>query len=339
MKAVFFGCTIDQKKFLETRVAQRGLALDLVWGGEKLDADTASVAQDAPIISVFVGSPVNAEALSQLPNLKLLTTRSTGFDHIDTAQAKKQGITVSYVPSYGENTVAEHAFALLLALSKRICEGYDQVREEGDFRWQELQGFDLKGKTIGIVGLGHIGYHAAKIARGFDMQVLAYDLAPREELAKELGFSYVPLDVLLAQSDIVTLHLSLNESTRHLINKKTLALMKRGSVLINTSRGAIVDTMALVKALSDGHLAGAGLDVLEEEGIIRDEQQFVASGDMDGHNLAVVLADHTLINMPNVIVTPHIAFNTKEAVERILETTLDSIEGFLHGTPANVVPA
>jgi D-lactate dehydrogenase len=338
MKAVFYGCTHDHEAYLREKARERGLTLDLVFVPGKLDDGTISFATDAEIISVFVGSPVSAMHLAKLPKLKLLSTRSTGFDHLDVAEARKRGITVSYVPSYGENTVAEHAFGLLLALSKKIYAGYDQIREQGNFNWDALQGFDLKGKTIGIVGMGRIGFHAAKIARGFDMQVLAYDMHPNEKLAAEGGFSYVSFDELLSQSDVITLHVSANDTNRHLIDALAFSKMKRGAVLINTSRGQVVDTQALLKALKSGQLGGAGLDVLEEEGVIKDEMQFLLSDDPEEHDLKTVLADHVLVDMPNVIVTPHIAFNTKEAVERILETTLDSIEGYIAGKPTNLVP-
>jgi len=337
MKAVFFGCVPEHESFLSRRIAERGIDVETAFVAEKVDDATISRAADAEIISVFVGSPVHASHLAQLPNLKLLSTRSTGFDHIDVAEAKKRGIVVSYVPFYGENTVAEHAFGLLLALSKRIYAGYDQIREQGNFRWDALQGFDLKGKTIGIVGMGRIGFHAAKIARGFDMRVLAYDISPNEALSQEAGFSYVSLDDLLAQSDIVTLHVSFSDTSRHLIDATAFSKMKKGAVLINTSRGAVVDTQALLSALQSGHLGGAGLDVLEEEGVVQDEMQFLLSKDPEEHDLKTVLANHVLVDLPNVVITPHIAFNTKEAVERILETTLDSIEGFIAGTPKNLV--
>ncbi len=337
MKAVFFGCTPEHESFLSRRIAERGIGVETEFVAEKIDDATISRAVDAEIVSVFVGSPVHASHLVQLPNLKLLSTRSTGFDHIDIAEAKKRGIIVSYVPFYGENTVAEHAFGLLLSLSKRIYAGYDQIREQGNFHWDALQGFDLKGKTIGIVGMGRIGFHAAKIARGFDMRVLAYDISPNEALSQEAGFSYVSLDDLLAQSDIVTLHVSFSDTSRHLIDATALSKMKQGAVLINTSRGAVVDTQALLSALQSGHLGGAGLDVLEEEGVVQDEMQFLLSKDPEEHDLKTVLANHVLVDMPNVVITPHIAFNTKEAVERILESTLDSIEGFISGTPKNLV--
>ncbi|MCR4274841.1 MAG: NAD(P)-binding domain-containing protein [Candidatus Campbellbacteria bacterium] len=337
MKAVFFGCSKEHETYLVRRMSERGMSIEAVYVPEILSEETLPLALDAPIISVFSASPVSEEELQKLPQLKYIATRSTGYDHITIAATTKRGIIVSNVPSYGENTVAEHAFGLLLALSKKIFAGFEQIREKGDFEFEALQGFDLKGKTIGVVGAGRIGCHSIAIAKGFGMNVLAYDLFPKPELATQLGFSYVSLDELLSKSDVITLHVAHTPDTHHLINTESIAKMKRGVVLINTSRGAVVDTEALVKALTDGQISAAGLDVLEEEGIIQDEMQFILSGKGEGHDLRTVLANHVLIDMPNVIITPHIAFNTKEAVGRILETTIDNIDAFVKGAPQNIV--
>lgn len=337
MKAIFFGCTKEHETYLSRRIQERGVEIEGVYVPEILSEETLPVALDAPVISVFTASPVTDAELEKLPNLKYIATRSTGYDHIDLTTIAKRDVIVSNVPSYGENTVAEHAFGLLLGLSKKIYEGYDQIREKGDFNFDALQGFDLKGKTLGVIGAGRIGCHSIAIAKGFGMNVLAYDLFPKPELATQLGFSYVSLDELLAQSDVVTLHVAHTPETHHLINTESITKMKRGVVLINTSRGAVVETEALIKALLSGQIGAAGLDVLEEEGVIRDEMQFVLSDKSTDHDLRTVLANHVLIDMPNVIITPHIAFNTKEAVERILETTIDNIESFIKGTPQNIV--
>ncbi len=337
MKAVFFGCSAEHEAYLTRRAGERALGIEAVYEREILSDETCSRASDATIISVFTASPVSEEILTRLPEVKYIATRSTGFDHIDLAATSKRGVIVSNVPSYGENTVAEHAFGLLLGLSKKIYAGFDQIREKGDFNFDALQGFDLKGKTLGVVGTGRIGCHSIAIAKGFGMNVVAYDIAPSPERAEQFGFTYVSLDELLAQSDVVTLHVIHTPQTHHLIHAETIAKMKRGAVLINTSRGAVIDTEALIQGLTSGQLGGAGLDVLEEEGVIQDEMQFVLSGKSEGHDLRTVLANHVLIDLDNVIITPHIAFNTKEAVERILETTLDNIEAFIQGTPQNIV--
>ena len=205
------------------------------------------------------------------PKLKLIATRSTGFDHIDLAEAKVRGVAVASVPSYGVNTVAEFAFALILALSRRVCEAHEQVSETGSFSQERLRGFDLQDKTIGIVGCGHIGIHAVKIANGFGMKALVFDAHQDDALAKENNFTYASLEELMGQSDIITLHVPYNEHTHHLINLQNISLIKKGAYLINTARGAVVETEAIIAALKNGTLAGAGLDVLEEEGDMSDE--------------------------------------------------------------------
>ena len=275
--------------------------------------------------------------LSHLPNLQLITTRSTGYDHIDLVACVKHGTAVANVPSYGSPTVAEFAFALILTLSRKIYDAYHRVREDGSFQLDGLQGFDLKGKTLGVVGTGDIGRAVVRIANGFEMKVVASDVKPDEEFAKEQSFRYCELDELLEQSDIVTLHVPYLASTHHLINKDNITKFKRGAYLINTSRGPVVETEALVQALTNGHIAGAGLDVLEEEGIVKDELAFLVGGHPEATNLKTVLAGHVLIDHPNVIVTPHNAFNTQEALQRILETTIENHLSFIHEEPRNLV--
>lgn len=288
-------------------------------------------------ISVFVDSAVTKNVLDKLPNLKFIATRSTGYDHIDMAAAKARGITISSVPSYGENTVAEMAFGLLLTLSRKIYEGFDRIRETGNWSVEGLQGFDLRGKTIGVVGTGRIGKHSIAIAKGFGMNVVGFDAHPDQKLAKELGFKYLSIDELLKVSDVVTLHVPYLPETHHLMNKENLAKMKKGAILINTSRGAVVETAALVQALQSGHLGGAGLDVLEEEGVVKDEMDFLVSGKAEGHDWKTIIANHVLVDMPNVVITPHNAFNTKEAIERILDTTIDDISCYINGEVINKV--
>ncbi len=294
----------------------------------KLSAEELPEKRDFEAICVFVGLPVSVEVIDAFPKLKLITTRSTGYDHIDLKAAGAKGIQVGYVPSYGENTVAEHTFGLLLTLSHHIYEGYDRLREKGEYSFEGLEGFDLKGRTIGVVGTGRIGVHSIRIAKGFEMKVIAYDAYPKAGLDKEIGFEYKKsLEELLAEADVVTLHVPYMSETHHLINKDNIGKFKKGAVLINTSRGAVVETDALVRALKEGHLGGAGLDVMEEEGVMADEMGYLLSGS-EKTDLKVVLENHALIDMPNVIVTPHSAFNTREAKERILKTTVENILSF-----------
>jgi len=279
-------------------------------------------AKDFDIMGVFMDSTVSGETLAALPNVKFVTTISTGFDHIDLQAAAARGIPVSSVPAYGENTVAEFAFALLLSLSRKICESRDRIRREGKFTTDGLTGFDLAGKTLGVLGTGRIGKHAVRMGKGFGMNIIAYDVFHDDAFAKEMGFPYLSLEDLLAQSDVITVHAPYLPSTHHLINANNIGLVKKGAYLINTARGAIVETAAVLSALKSGQLGGAGLDVLEEEAAMK-------AGDMD--------AMKELYMMPNVIVTPHNAFNTKEAFIRMLDTTIDNIVAFVNGAPINVV--
>lgn len=303
-------------------------------------ADEPNLADpNATTLCTFIESSIGATEMDRFPALKFIATRSTGFDHIDLKAAQARGITVANVPSYGENTVAEFAFALLLALSRRIIDADERVRETGVFSPTGLRGFDLAGKTIGVVGCGHIGAHMIRMANGFDMNVIGFDTHQSKELSEALHFSYVSLPDLLATSDIISIHVPYNTHTHHLINQSNIGSLKKGAYLINTARGAIIETQALVDALKNNILAGAALDVLEEEGDLADEIAFLTSPHPREEELKTVLADHYLINHPRVIVTPHLAFNTTEAVERILTTTIENIRAFEAGAPMNTVPA
>ncbi len=301
-----------------------------------LRAEDAAQYADAEVISTFIYSALDRSVLERLPALALVATRSTGFDHIDTRYCAERGITVSNVPSYGESTVAEHVFALLLAISHRLPEAIERA-QRGSFSPEGLTGFDLAGKTLGVVGTGKIGRHVIRIARGFRMEVVAFDVAPDGTFAAAEGFRYVTLDELLAASDVVTLHVPARPETRHMLSAAAFARMKRGAVVINTARGDLIDTPALIEALTRGRLAGAGLDVLPDEPLIREEAELISSIFCDQHDLRSLVANHVLLRMRNVIVTPHSAFNTREAIARIVETTVANIEAYAAGAPENVV--
>lgn len=314
--------------------------VELFFSAEKLNKENPPQQKDADIISIFVGSAIDKETINALPNIKLITTRSTGYDHIDLNAAKGKNIKLGFVPGYGDNTVAEFAFGLLLNLSRKMYQAIDRLKETDAFNYEGLRGFDLKGKTIGIVGTGRIGQYAVKIAKGFGMNIIAFDAFPNEKLAQELGFKYVSFDELLAQSDVIDLHVPYLPATHHMINMSNIAKIKKGAILINTARGAVVETEAMVKALNEGILGGAGMDVLEEEGVIQDERAFLLYGHPEEHNLKAALANHVLINMPNVVITPHTAFNTTEALQRILDTDIGNIKSFIEkGEPVNKIPA
>ncbi len=309
---------------------------DLVFEAGRLDKHSASKHSDAEIISTFIYSALNREVLSQFPGLKLIATRSTGFDHIDLDICHAGDITVTNVPNYGENTVAEHVFALLLAISHRLVEAVDRTRR-GDFTQAGLTGFDLEGKVMGIIGTGNIGRHTARIAKGFGMDVLAYDTRPDEAVAEEVGFEYTSFMDVLGRADVLSLHVPATTETRHMIADREFDAMKDGVVLINTARGSVVDVRSLLRALSRGRVAAAGIDVLPEEPVIREEAELLRSAFSREHDLESLLADHILLRLRNVLITPHSAFNTKEAVRRILDTTRENIEAFIAGRPRHLV--
>jgi D-lactate dehydrogenase len=310
---------------------------EIAFSHEPLDSpEEAQRHADAQVLSPFIYSDLDADMLRRFPALELVVTRSTGFDHIDTEYCRDNGIMVCNVPTYGDNTVAEHVFGLLLAISHRLPEAVDRTRR-GDFSQQGLRGFDLRGKTLGVVGTGAIGRYVIEIARGFRMRVLAYDVRQDEELEITLGFRYCSLDEVLARSDIITLHVPYNEHTHHLLDDAAFQKMKQGVVIINTARGGLIDIRALVRGLADGKVSAAGLDVLPEEPTIREEAELLHSIFREEHDLAALLADHILLRLRNVIITPHSAFNTQEAIERILHTTVENIVAYEQGKPQNVV--
>ncbi|MBI2864412.1 MAG: hydroxyacid dehydrogenase [Chloroflexi bacterium] len=290
---------------------------------------------EAPILSVFINSRLDRDMLDRLPNLRMIATRSTGYDHIDLAACGERGITVCNVPRYGETSVAEHTFGLILALTRHILKSHLRSTT-GHFTIEELRGSDLKGKTIGVVGAGSIGLHVIRIAKGFGMNALAFDPHRDELIAEVLGFTYVPFEELLTRSDIVSLHAPYSPRTHHLISRESLKLMKKGAILINTARGGLVDTEDLLWALDAGIIGGAGLDVIEGEELIKEERQLLTAPAAEDQ-LRMVLRRHILMRREDVVITPHIAFNTKEALQRILETTVDNIRGFLADSPQNMV--
>ncbi len=336
-KIVFFNLEQWAEEYLRKSQDLAAAGVEVGFTHQILDEHHPAPDANFDILGTFVDSTINTAVLATLPNLKHIATLSTGFDHIDLQACAARGITISSVPTYGENTVAEYTFGLILALSRKICKANERVREEGSFRLDGLRGFDLRGRTLGVLGTGHIGARVIQVAKGFEMNVVAYDPFPNAALAEKLGFTYAALENVLAQSDIVTIHVPYLPATHHLINAQNIGLMKPGAYLINTARGAVVDTGALVAALKDGKLGGAGLDVLEEEGIIKDELNCLVADQTQGHDLKIVLEDHALIDMPNVIITPHNAFNTNDAFIRIMDTAIRNIVAFTKSEPENLV--
>ncbi|MFW5830019.1 MAG: NAD(P)-dependent oxidoreductase [Planctomycetota bacterium] len=332
MKIVIY----DLEEWEHDRIPDFGSEHEVVLTDHSLTADTARQHADADIISLFVYSRPDVQTLQAFEHLRLIATRSTGVDHIPTEHCREHGIAIANVPSYGSHTVAEHVFALLLCISHRLEDAIDRTRK-GDFTARGLNGFDLAGRTMGVIGTGDIGEHTARIARGFDMRVLGFDVKPRPEIAEQIGFEYVDMDRLLAESDVISLHVPASDQTEGLISGTEFQKMKPGCVLINTSRGIIIDTQALIRALVEGPLAAAGLDVLPREPVIREDAEVLRAVYEEKHDLRTLLADEVLIRLRNVVVTPHSAFHTREAVHRIIDTTVDNIASFIKQDAKNLV--
>lgn len=308
---------------------------ELIFIDDDLCMDNVEQVKDAEILAIFVYSRVTKEIIDAMPNLKFITTMSTGFDHIDLESCKNRNIIVSNVPIYAETVVAEHAFALLLAISRRLEESFDRARK-GEFNPEGLTGFELRGKTLGVIGIGAIGKHVIEIANGFGMNVLAYARHPDLVMEQKLKFKHVDLQVLFSSSDVISLHIPYTKETHHFLSEKEFSQMKNNCVIINTARGGLIHNGALLEALNSGKVYAAGLDVLEEEPVLHEEKQLL-SNKFEKEKLQSVLEDHMLCNHPKVVITPHNAFNSYEALRKILETTHDNIASFMAGTPVNTV--
>lgn len=296
-----------------------------------------NVNPDTEVVSVFVTSSVSKEIIDALPRLRLIACRSTGFNNIDLAAAAARDITVVNVPTYGEATVAEYTFTLMLALQRKIRLALKAFEE--DINSTSLMGSDIGGKTLGVIGTGRIGQHVIAIAKGFGMNVLAYDPFPKEGLDEQLGFTYGSLEAVVNQSDIITLHAPYVGTNKHLINESVLAMMKPTAVIINTARGELIDTKALTQALQENRVAGAALDVIEGEQLLHVEEEVAL---LRAPNVSQETYEHSvellaLHKMPNVLLTPHNAFNSVEAVGRINGTTSQNIIRYWYGESDNKV--
>lgn len=317
MRVAWFDVEEWEREYLEKKETE----FDIEFFEKPLNSSTVEKAEGFDAVAVFVSSKVDQEVLEKL-DANLVCCRSTGFDHVDLDVAEANKITVCNVPEYGGTTVAEHTFGLILALSRKIYSAINRV-EEGKFDHSGLRGFDLKEKTLGVVGTGTIGKNVIRIANGFDMEILAFDVQKDMEAAEEMGYSYVEMDELLKRSDIVTLHCPLNDATRHMLGDEELETMD-GGMLVNTARGELVKTEALLKALEDGSIEAAGLDVLEEECRIEEDIEVVKQE--DECDIEKVLEGHMLMERDDVLITPHNAFNSIEAMHRIADTTLENLE-------------
>ncbi len=321
--ALFDTHRYDRESF---EAANRDLGHAITFLEPRLTRETAALARGFPAVCSFVNDRCDAPALEVLKEggTRLLALRSAGYNHVDLQAASRLGLPVVRVPEYSPYAVAEHAVALVLCLNRKIHRAHARVRE-WNFSLEGLVGFDLHGKTVGLIGTGRIGQVAARIFHGFGCRVLAHDARPSEALVLELGARYVALEELYRESDIISLHVPLTPDTRHLVGPKALAAMKRGALLVNTGRGALIDSRALLDALKAGHLGGAGLDVYEEE-------EGVFFHDLSGQ----VLQDDVLarlLTFPNVLVTSHQGFLTREALANIARVTLESITAFERGQP------
>ena len=323
MKTAVFSARRYDKTMLARANADAGAGHELRFFEDRLTVSTAALAAGCEAVCVFVNDTVDAEVLAILARqgARLVATRSTGYNQIDVAAAERHGIAVVRVTDYSPHSVAEFAVGLLLAVNRKIARASVRTRD-GNFDLEGLMGFDLHGKTVGVVGTGKIGAIFARIMAGFGCTVLGHDpfRSPAFEAA---GGRYVQVDELLARSDVVSLHCPLLESTRHIIDARTLARAKRGSILVNTSRGGLVDTNAAIEALKTGQLGGLAIDVYEQEAnlFFQDLSTTIICDDVI----------QRLVSFPNVIVTGHQAFFTEEAIGQIMRTTIDSIGAFERG--------
>jgi D-lactate dehydrogenase len=348
------GCTVIIY-FLETEAAEQDYFAEKLQAHElRFVSQVEEVGDDAEIISIFINSPITPEFIAAHPRLRLIATRSTAADHLPLDVCRSCGVTVTHVPRYGETTVAEHTFALILALSRRLRDAITPTKR-GRFSYEASRGFDLAGKTMGIVGMGHIGQHVAELAHAFRMEVLAYDVEHPAALARELHFAFVPLEELLARSHVISLHASLSAATYHILNRESLARCRQGVLIINTARGSLIDSQALREALDSGQVGGAGLDVLQDERVMRQPVSNIIAGDIVQHlrsdaqaydardadrvrELQELLLSDALLAQKNVVFTPHVAFNSIEAVERLVEVTVETILAFAEGRIVNAAP-
>jgi D-lactate dehydrogenase len=316
MKIAFFSTQPYDKEYFERYNKQH----EIIFFEARLNEQTVDLAKGCDAVCTFVNDQLNAAVLNTLKEIgiKIIAQRCAGFNNVDVETATKNNIAVVSVPAYSPHAVAEHALALIMTLDRKTHKAYNRVRE-GNFSLDRLTGFDLYGKTVGVIGTGKIGQCFARIMQGLGCKVVAFDIITNKEL-ETLGIKYFTLQEVLQQSDIVSLHCPLTEQTKHLINNDTLAIMKNGAMLINTSRGALVDTKAVITALKNGKLGYLGLDVYEQE-----EKLFF-------HDLNEnVITDDVLVRLlgfPNVLITSHQGFLTDEALTQIAIITLQNITDF-----------
>jgi len=334
IKTAFFD--VDHNKNILIREQFKSDAeFELVFSEKQFDTESAKKVTDTRGIALFIRSKVTEEVLDLLPDLEIISTLSTGYDHIDLDACKSRGITVCNVPDYGNNTVAEYAFGLILALTKKFKPTFERA-EKGIFSRSGMTGMDLEGKTLGIIGTGKIGANVVRMGWAFGMKVLGYDPVMNMELVSSYGLEYTGLDDLLGRSDIISLHIPYNKSTHHLLDKRALSLMKPSALIVNTSRGKVIDTSAISNALREGKIGGAALDTFEGEEVWL-EEEFLRRDDLAAISLKQAMESFFILRSEKVILTPHNAFNTREAMDRILITGCRNIVSYFRGEPQNVV--
>lgn len=292
--------------------------------------------EEAQIISCFTTSRVPNDILEKFKNLELIALRSVGFNHIDIDYCKKNNIFVENTPNYGNMTVAEFALGLLLDVARKITYSANNLKNSIVDAKCTI-GTEIFGKTIGIIGLGAIGSEMARLAHGIGLKILGYDLREKEDLKEKYNVQYTDFETLIKNSDFISLHSPLTKENYHLFNKETFKLMKPTAFIINTARGELIDTQALYNALSENRIAGAGLDVLESEDTLTDVEYLVDIGRMSPQALQKTVLNNRLMKSDNVIITPHIAYDTREAINRILNTAISNINAFVEGKIQNNV--
>lgn len=326
MNIAFFDLAEWEIPIIKQRCKELGLNL-IKASTDPFDISHCSEIKNVEVLSVFL-SKVNQSMIQELPNIKLISTRATGFDQIDTAFAKKKGISVIYLPSYAENTVAEYTMAFILMLSRRLRVTVTQCMQ-GTFDQKTTKGNDIHGKTLGIIGTGKIGCALIKMAKGFGMNIICHDMFPNVDIVEECKVQYVPLETLFKNSDIISIHTPYTKETHHLINIDTLKLLKKGVLLVNTARGPIVDISAIRQGLKNNILGGVAMDTFEGENIWIHKEDLLNDTEMPSAEIfKQAIEAQSLLNYENVIITPHNAFNSYEARQRMIETTLSDIVTF-----------
>jgi len=315
MKITFFSTQPYDRRFFNH--SNSTFSFDLEYLDTALNEQTVGLIRNADVVCAFVNDSINADVLRLMreKGVRILALRCAGFNNVDLKAARENDIRVVRVPAYSPHAVAEHAVAMIMTLNRKTHKAYNRIREQ-NFSLEGLLGFDLYGKTIGVVGTGNIGKAFCSIMKGFGCRVLAYDIRPDSELTTS-GVEYVSLETLLRQSEVVSLHTPLTNDTRHLVNESSISLMKEGAMLINTSRGGLIDTKAVIKALKSGRIGALGIDVYEQEEklFFRDLSETIIEDDVIAR----------LMSFPNVLVTAHQGFFTREALTQIANTTLANI--------------